>query len=252
MQTSVRESESGPLALERRLLFSYLAAFAAIFLVAAVAVRFAVVGIIDQQMATRVQDVARAGLRSVLFVDDTIKIDRTEISNAALLTRDQGLQWFDRHGRLLAVEGFTPHVQTLEVEGRRQLTAGQQVFNSVTMPIVNPKTQQRVGTIRATEWNAQDRADISYLDTGLLVGTLLAIVASAAGGLALARIAVRPVAQSFQTLREFTANASHELRGPLTAISTSADAALLDACFRETRAILAGELVQRRVKVDCE
>jgi OmpR-family two-component system manganese-sensing sensor histidine kinase len=229
LQTSAREPESGPFALERRLLLSYLAAFAAIFLVAAVAVRFAVVGIIDQQMATRLQDVARAGLRSVLFVDDTLKIDKTEISNAALLTRDQGLQWFDRHGRLLAVEGFTPRSQTLEVEGRHQLTGEQHVFNSVTMPILNPKTQQRVGTVRATEWNEQERTDISYLDTGLLVGTLLAIVASAAGGLALARKAVRPVAQSFQTLREFTANASHELRGPLTAISTSADAALRDA-----------------------
>jgi signal transduction histidine kinase len=96
------------------------------------------------------------------------------------------------------------------------------------MPIVSPKTHQRLGTVRASEWNEQERVDIRYLDTGLLVGTLLAVVASGAAGLALARRAVQPVAQSLETLREFTANASHELRGPLTAIASTADAALRD------------------------
>ena len=213
----VRESESFPLALERRLLFSYLAAFAAVFLAAAVTVRFAFVGIINEQTATRLQDVARAGLRSVLFTREGLSIDKTEISNKELLTRDQGLQWFDRNGRLLAAEGLTPRA------------SGQAAFDSVATPILNPRTHQRVGAVTASEWNRQKRADIRYLDTGLLVGTLLALLGSAAGGLVLARRAVRPVEQSFRTLREFTDNASHELRGPLTVIATSADAALRDA-----------------------
>jgi OmpR-family two-component system manganese-sensing sensor histidine kinase len=216
------------LALERRLLLSYLAAFSAIFLVAAVAVRFAFVAILDQQTDTRLQDIARAGLRSVLYSDDSLAIDKTEISNAALLTREQGLQWFDERGRLLGAEGLVPEADSAVVEGRRQLSVGQRTFNTVTIPIVNPQKHQRVGMVRASEWNEQELADVRYLDTGLLIGTLLAVLGSAVGGRALVHRAVGPVAQSFQTLREFTADAAHELRGPLTAIAATADGALRD------------------------
>ncbi len=201
------------------MLLSYLAVFAAIFIVAAVAVRFAFVVIIDEQTTTRLQDVARAGIRSAIFAGSTLTIDKTDISNtAALLTSDQGLQWFDHHGRLLASQGSTPSGKTPH-----------RLFDSVMTPIENPRTHEWMGTIVATEWSNQKRADVRYLDTGLLIGTLLAIVGGTAGGLALARRAVRPVEESFRTLREFTDNASHELRGPLTVIAASADAALRDS-----------------------
>ncbi len=224
-----REPDSGPPGLERRLVLSYLTAFAAIFFVAALAVHFAFVASFDQQTTTRLQLLARAGLRSTLFVDGRLAIDKEDISNTALLARDQGLQWFDRQGRLLASEGLAPGAELPTTESGRQRTTGNQTFNTGTVPIRNPKTHQRVGTVRASEWDQQERADIRWLDTGLLIGTLLAIVASSVGGLALAHRAVRPVAQTFQTLREFTADASHELRGPLTAIAGNADAALRDA-----------------------
>jgi two-component system, OmpR family, manganese sensing sensor histidine kinase len=217
LQTSVPDG-SRPLALEYRLLFSYLAAFAAMFAVAAIAVRFTFVAIIDQQTAVRLHDLARAGIRSVVFTG-RLGVDRGDLANTALLmTRDEGLQWFDRTGHLLATQGSPPP--------RR---APSKLFDSVSIPIENPRTHQRVGTIVASEWSDQERADVRYLDTGLLIGTLLAVVGAAAGGLALARRAVRPVEQSFQVLREFTDNASHELRGPLTVIAASADAALRDS-----------------------
>ncbi len=193
-------------------------AFAAIFIAAALGVRFAFVAIIDEQTETRLADIARAGIRSVIFTADSLAVDKAEISNTALLARDQGLQWFDRGGRLLAAEGSTPPAGT-----------SHKLFDSVTTPIENPRTHQLIGTVVASEWSDRKRADVRYLDTGLLIGTLLAIVGAAAGGLALARRAVRPVEQSFRTLREFTDNASHELRGPLTVIAASADAALRDS-----------------------
>lgn len=218
LQSWVRDfGSAAPRALERRLLVSYLAAFAVVFLIAAVAVRSGFVGIIRQQTNARLHDVARAGMRSVIFDDDTFTIDKAEVSNAALLTPGQGLQWFDRHGRLLGTQGLVAR-------------AGSQAkFYSVTAPLRNPITHQPVGTVIADEWDAEERRDIGYLDTGLIVGSILAVIGSAVGGLALARRAVRPVERSFRTLREFTDNASHELRGPLTVIAASADAALRDA-----------------------
>ena len=38
--------------------------------------------------------------------------------------------------------------------------------------------------------------------------------------------AMQPIEESFQRLRQFTADASHELRSPLMAISTNAEVAL--------------------------
>ena len=61
-----------------------------------------------------------------------------------------------------------------------------------------------------------------------MIGTLLAIVGAAFGGLALSRRAVTPVVHTFATLRDFTADAAHELRSPLTAIASNAEAALRD------------------------
>lgn len=201
---------------ERRLLYSYLLAFAAIFVAAAVAAHFAIVAIIEHQTAVRLQDVARAGMRSVIFAGQGLAIDQREISNAQLLSPGQGLQWFDRHGYLLAAEGFTP------ASGRHRR------FHTVTLPILNPGTHEYVGSVTADEWNAQERVAIWYLDIGLLLSAVLASLASAAGAMALARRAVEPVQRSLGILREFTDNAAHELRGPLTAIATSADAALRD------------------------
>jgi two-component system, OmpR family, manganese sensing sensor histidine kinase len=218
LQNWIRDlGSSATSVLERQLLLSYLVAFAVIFLIAAVAVRSAFVGIIREQTVARLHDVARAGMRSVIFRSDTFAIDEREISNAALLTPDQGLQWLDRRGHLVGAQGLTPRARA----GRN--------FYSVTAPILNPSTHRPVGTVVASEWNEEERSDIGYLDAGLMVGSLLALIASGVGGLALAHRAVRPVERSFQTLREFTDNASHELRGPLTVIAASAEAALRDA-----------------------
>lgn len=218
MHSWIRDvGSAGLLALERRLLFSYLVAFGLVLLVAAVAVRAVFVSIVRQQTIARLHDVARAGMRSAIFTHSALSIDKGDLANTAvLLAPNQGLQWFDLRGHLLASQGLTPPART------------QANFYSVRAPIRSPLTQQRVGTVIASEWNAEEPADLAYLDIGLLCGSLLAVVGGTAGGLALARRAVRPVERSFQTLREFTDNASHELRGPLTVIATSADAALRD------------------------
>ena len=197
-------------------------------MLAGLAVRFAFVASYDAQTTTRMQVLARAGLRSMIFGGHHIAIDKQEISNATLLTRDQGLQWFDERGNLLGSEGLIAEGAVPPNAGARIVTSGDRTFDTFAMPIINPKTGANVGMVRASEWNEQRRKQLYGLDTGLAIGTTLAVIGSGLGGLALARRAVRPVAQTFRTLRDFTADASHELRGPLTAIAGNADAGLRD------------------------
>jgi signal transduction histidine kinase len=56
---------------------------------------------------------------------------------------------------------------------------------------------------------------------GLGCGGLVAVILSRIGGWWLTKQSLKPIEQSFQQLKQFTADASHELRSPLTAVKTS-------------------------------
>jgi OmpR-family two-component system manganese-sensing sensor histidine kinase len=62
----------------------------------------------------------------------------------------------------------------------------------------------------------------------LALGTSLMVGAVAAIGWLLSGIAMAPVRDSYQQLKQFTADASHELRNPIAVIQTNAQVALLD------------------------
>ena len=70
---------------------------------------------------------------------------------------------------------------------------------------------------------------LQQLDLALAVAILVALVLSAATALLLARRAAEPVQRSLTRLRQFSLDASHELRGPLAALVANAEMGLLDA-----------------------
>ena len=57
-------------------------------------------------------------------------------------------------------------------------------------------------------------------------GVAVALILSGFGGIWLTNRAMKPIEASFQPLKQFTADASHELRSPLMAIKTNASVAL--------------------------
>ncbi|PMB05422.1 two-component sensor histidine kinase, partial [Fischerella thermalis CCMEE 5328] len=67
---------------------------------------------------------------------------------------------------------------------------------------------------------------LNKLDLGLGGGIVVALIISGAGGVWLTRQAMQPIEESFERLKQFTADASHELRSPLMAIQSNAGVAL--------------------------
>jgi OmpR-family two-component system manganese-sensing sensor histidine kinase len=69
---------------------------------------------------------------------------------------------------------------------------------------------------------------IRQLILDLTIGTVVIVMSVAAIGWFLSGLAMKPVRESYQRLKQFTADASHELRNPIAMIQTNVQVALAD------------------------
>ena len=79
------------------------------------------------------------------------------------------------------------------------------------------------GYVRTSEPLAEVEEELERLRWGLGWSGLVALVGCGIGSWWLTQQSLQPIEQSFQRLKQFTADASHELRSPLTAIHTSVE-----------------------------
>lgn len=64
---------------------------------------------------------------------------------------------------------------------------------------------------------------LKKLGWGLCLGGTIALAFTGISGMWLTQQALEPIEESFQRLKQFTADASHELRNPLTVINTAVE-----------------------------
>ena len=62
-----------------------------------------------------------------------------------------------------------------------------------------------------------------HLSWGFVIGESITLIFIGAGGMWLTQQSLKPLEKSYQQLKQFTGDASHELRSPLTAIKTSVE-----------------------------
>lgn len=224
-----------PRALERRLFVSYLLVFSALLVAFALVIHVSYVSSLKAQMDDRLDILLSTGVRSVYFTGTRFTI-RQNLSPTSLLARGQGLEWFDARRNRVATEGLVPDQKHLPEESSEvfQIGPSQQLQARVT-PIVNPRTGATIGWVRASQSLKQMQSEAWQLDVILIIGLFVALAASTLGARYLQVRSVAPIRASYERLREFSADASHELRGPITAVNSNADAALRDAGgMRET------------------
>lgn len=89
-------------------------------------------------------------------------------------------------------------------------------------------TQPRVW-LRVSEGLEPMHSRLRQLDLALACAVLLALLLSGVSAWLLTRRAVAPVERSLERLRQFSLDASHELRGPLAALGANAEMGLLEA-----------------------
>lgn len=112
------------------------------------------------------------------------------------------------------------------------------LLRQITEPIT--LGQQTLGYLRVSHPWFEVSKPIRQLLLDLIIGISAVIVCVAAISWWLSGIAIQPVKESYQSLKQFTADASHELRNPIAMIQTNVQMAL---------AYPDGELQQQQLQV---
>jgi two-component system, OmpR family, manganese sensing sensor histidine kinase len=171
-----------------------------------------------------------------------VNIDASFRSNAAAVEDDHiDLEWFSPAGQLLWSTFSAPidvplHQSSGEtVYARRKWDhEAVEAWKEAEMGELRQVTQrlqvgqQILGYLRVSHPWFEVSKPSQQLIRDLAVGTVLIVAAVAAIGWFLSGLAIAPVRESYQQLKQFTADASHELRNPIAVIQTNVQVALAD------------------------
>src|SRR5258708_3807276 len=83
-------------------------------------------------------------------------------------------------------------------------------------------------------------------EEAMLVGIPIILLLATGGGVYLSSLSARPIAEALRVQRQFTADASHELRTPVSVVRATADVTLSrdhrdESEYREALAIVGGQ-----------
>ncbi len=210
-----------------RLLFNNLLVFALVLSGAAIAVRLVFVQNLKQQISEKLI-AGGQGVVAEAELDDSgrLKVE-DEFLAQTLLNDHQSFEWFDLQGKSVERMGESfPETPLDKQATANSVEVGKQHIHYVTLPIVGEETGERIGYVRVGELMDEFDETVLQLDVGLGVGAIAATILSSAGIFWLNRQAMEPIEESFRRLKQFTADASHELRSPLMAISSNAEVSL--------------------------
>lgn len=142
-----------------------------------------------------------------------------------LTPANQGVEWFDTQRQLMVREGTLfpqmPLPTTLDIEGE---WTQEGTVRSFILPVYSGEISHQsapTGYVRASESTVHLEAELRRLQGGLALGVVVVSGLATLGGLWLTRQSLKPVLETLAQLKQFTADASHELRNPLTAIRAS-------------------------------
>lgn len=210
--------------LRNRLLLTYIVVIASILGVFATAIHIVFTNALSQEFTEKLTALAQGAAANTELEQSHLKVG-DDFSSKDLIARNQGLQWFDTQGNIIAQQGRDILTLPLSINEPVQVQVGTRI-QGVTLPIINSDDGSLIGYVRASQLMEPLDITIEKLNLGLGSGIAIALVLSSISGFWLTRQAMQPIEQSFQRLKQFTADASHELRGPLMAIKSNAAVAL--------------------------
>lgn len=231
-------------ATRRRLALWYTIVTAVLFLVFATGCYFYVRNTLIERIDDTLKHVAEVVERSLAIEIDQdapsgykVNIEASFRDNAYVVEDDHiDLEWFSPQGKLqwstlsdpLDIP-LHPHRQgeTVKQHLLRQYTESVKLKDLVGEKATNSnRPASPLGYLRVSHPWFEVTKPIRQLIWDLALGISLMVFSVAAIGWFLSGIAIRPVIDSYQSLKQFTADASHELRNPVAMIQTNVQMAL--------------------------
>lgn len=226
-----------------RLLISYLTVIAATLSIFVAGVYIFFSRNLYRQLDKKLLTLAQSAASSFSAVEKQGKSYLNQVDKVPwrdIFNRDkQSLEWFDAEGNLLGSKGFFQLEMSPKTGGAFHgvinLSQDKKGEDEVEVPIRSytisvfkdsniPNTPATLeGYIRASQSIEEIDAVKNRLFFVLIGGAGVTLILSGLGGIWLTHEAIAPIKASFLQLKQFTADASHELRGPLTAIKASVD-----------------------------
>ncbi|MEL7511665.1 MAG: HAMP domain-containing sensor histidine kinase [Cyanobacteria bacterium J06554_3] len=194
----------------------------------------------NNENAPRLRTAVGGGIEEPLRVNIE---DSFRNSEAASEDDHIDLEWFDPAGELLWTTFARPHHIGLHVNPKGETVTPPDgiVLRQITRRVQSGT--QLLGYIRVSHPWFEVSKPSRQLIVDLALGSSVMIVAVAFIGWLLSGLAMAPVKTSYQQLKQFTADASHELRNPIAVIQTNVQVALADPDEQFQRSQL--EVVER-------
>ncbi len=213
--------------IRRQLLFSYLAILAGILMTFSLAVRIVFIRSLTSTHIQELKLLAKAAATTANFKNGDFEL--IEASEAGKLRgTNQALQWYDATGKFISQSGqdvvLLPLGESVQVEWIDGDIPHRVLAFTQTIP--DEDTRETAGYVRVSQSLKSLDLALGRLDLGLAIGSAVALVFSGVGGFWLMRLSMKPIEENVAQLKQFTADASHELRSPLMAISSNTAVAL--------------------------
>ena len=219
--------------LRSRLLLYYLIVMAAILGIFGSGVYVLFSRNLDRQLEKRLITLSQFAAQSLPDVKENGQKHLDSAKSIAawrdIFNRDrQSLEWFDAEGNLIGRKGLISLGNVPPVVGTRNIRQAKSnaIARTHTLSAILSQPNQpgtTIGYVRASQSLEERTAAQDELLRILLVGGMLTLILIGLGGFWLTHKAIQPIEASFLQLKQFTADASHELRSPLTAIKASVD-----------------------------
>lgn len=216
---------------------------------------------ISRQVADRLD---RSVLRTTIAAAEMIRTHRVAALQLAARPPliDRWVYVLDAAGRPLRPDTASHWVRDAARSALRDRTFATSVYLGAerSLHLAAARVRATPGAAPLVVVTAADNQELEDAYTGLIVAFALAALAGlglvTAGGVLVARKSSAPVERAFEQMRQFVADAAHELRTPVAVIRAEADVALArmetEGDAAGAPAALPGQAALQRVVRECE